>query len=129
MLVLRKGYIGRSLTEIEAKTILSGYKPQPHWFGTEYNMNLFRGCSFGCIYCDSRSSCYHVENFDRIRPKARALEILEKELGARRRKGVVATGAMTDPYNPLEKKLGLTSGALKLIHRARFGAAVATKSD
>lgn len=92
-------------------------------------MNLYRGCSYGCIYCDSRSSCYHVENFDRVRPKARALAILERELGSRRRKGVVATGAMTDPYNPLEKRLALTSGALGLIHRARFGAALATKSD
>ncbi len=117
------------MTEIPAKTILSAWKPNPMWFGTEYNINLYRGCSYGCIYCDSRSSCYHVEDFDRIRPKTGALGILERELGSRRRKGVVASGAMTDPYNPLEKKLELTSGALKLIHRARFGAAVATKSD
>ena len=117
------------MTEIPAKTILSSWKPNPMWFGSEYNINLYRGCSFGCIYCDSRSSCYHVENFDRIRPKAGAIDILERELGSCRRKGVIATGAMTDPYNPLEKKLELTSGALRLIHRARFGAAVATKSD
>ncbi|MDC7241888.1 MAG: radical SAM protein [Spirochaetales bacterium] len=114
---------------IPAKTILSSWKPQPRWFGTEYNMNLYRGCSHGCIYCDSRSECYGVDDFDRIRPKERALEILEDELGRRRRKGVAAMGAMSDPYNPLEASLELTRGALELINRARFGAAVATKSS
>lgn len=114
---------------IKAKTILSSYKMQPEWFGTEYNINLYRGCSHGCIYCDSRSSCYHVDDFDRIRPKERALDILENELGRRRRKGVIAMGAMSDPYNPLEETLELTGGALRLIDRARFGLALATKSS
>jgi DNA repair photolyase len=114
---------------IKAKTILSSYKLQSQWFGTEYNMNLYKGCSHGCIYCDSRSSCYHVDDFDRIRPKERALEILGKELGSRRRKGVIAMGAMSDPYNPLEEKLELTAGALDLIDRARFGLGLATKSS
>lgn len=113
---------------IKAKTILSSYKMQPHWFGTEYNINLYRGCSHGCIYCDSRSSCYRVDDFDTIKPKAKALEILEKELGSRRRRGVVALGAMSDPYNPLEKELKLTRGALSLIDRSGFGLGLATKS-
>jgi len=113
---------------IKAKTILSSYKMQPHWFGTEYNINLYRGCSHGCIYCDSRSSCYHVDDFDTVRPKDRALEILEKELGCRRRRGIIAMGAMSDPYNPLERKLKLTQGALTLIDRAGFGLGLATKS-
>ncbi len=91
-------------------------------------MNLYRGCSHGCIYCDSRSECYRVDDFDRIRPKAGAVEIFERELGSRRKKGVIAMGAMSDPYNPLEKELNLTSSALSLIHRARFGVGLATKS-
>lgn len=114
---------------IKAKTILSSYKMQTQWFGTEYNINLYRGCSHGCIYCDSRSSCYHVDDFDRIRPKEGALDILEKELGSRRRKGVIAMGAMSDPYNPLEESLNLTGGALNLIDRSRFGLGLATKSN
>ncbi|MDC7232679.1 MAG: radical SAM protein [Spirochaetales bacterium] len=114
---------------IKAKTILSSFKREDKWFGTEYNMNLYRGCPHGCIYCDSRSECYHVEDFDRVRPKERALEILERELGSRRRRGVIAMGAMSDPYNPLEKSLCLTRGALDLIDRARFGAGLATKSS
>jgi len=114
---------------ISAKSILSSYKLQNSWFGTEYNMNLYRGCPHGCIYCDSRSSCYGVENFDKVRPKAEALSILEGELKRRRRKGIVAMGAMSDPYNPLEKNLNLTSGAVDLIGRAGFGLALATKSD
>lgn len=114
---------------IKAKTILSSYKMQSKWFATEYNINLYRGCSHGCIYCDSRSSCYHVNDFDSIRPKERALDILENELGSRRRKGVIAMGAMSDPYNPLEESLNLTGGALTLIDRARFGLGLATKSS
>jgi len=111
------------------KSILSSFKLQPNWFGTEYNMNLYRGCSHGCIYCDSRSACYGVADFDTVKPKRHALEILEGELKRRRKKGIIAMGAMSDPYNPLEKSHKLTSGAIDLIGRAGFGLSLATKSD
>ena len=98
------------------------------FFYADWNMNLYRGCSHGCIYCDSRSLCYHLDRFDTIRPKANALHLLEKELVAKRRPGVITMGAMSDPYNPLEEKLRLTHGALELMLRHGFGAAFTTKS-
>ncbi|MCE5286467.1 MAG: radical SAM protein [Pelosinus sp.] len=113
---------------IPAKTILSGYADHRNWFGNNYNMNIYKGCCHGCIYCDSRSECYQVENFDEVRAKEHALELLERELKAKRRTGVIGTGAMSDPYNPFEKEYELTRGALKLIDRHRFGVSIATKS-
>lgn len=62
-----------------AKTILTRNK-DTSWFGSDYNMNLYRGCSHGCIYCDSRSTCYHVEDFDRVCVKENALVLLRDEL-------------------------------------------------
>ena len=114
---------------IPAKTILSGYSEQNSWFGNNYNMNIYKGCSHGCIYCDSRSECYRVDNFDEVRAKGNALALIERELQSKRRKGVVGTGAMSDPYNPLEKNYQLTRGALELINRFGFGVSIATKSD
>lgn len=114
---------------IPAKTILSGYAENNPWFGCNYNMNIYKGCCHGCIYCDSRSECYRVDDFDEVRAKENALALIERELMSKRRKGVVGTGAMSDPYNPFEKKYGLTKGALELLNRYGFGAAIATKSD
>ncbi len=114
---------------IPAKTIVSGYAEQNSWFGCNYNMNIYKGCCHGCIYCDSRSECYGVENFDEVRAKENALDTIERELRSKRRKGVVSTGAMSDPYNPFEKEHVLTRGALELIDRYGFGVAIATKSD
>jgi DNA repair photolyase len=111
---------------IPAKTIVTKTK-SAEWFGTDYNMNIYRGCSHGCIYCDSRSDCYHIEDFDRIRVKQDALRIIEDDLSKKRKKGVVATGAMSDPYNPYEKDMNLTRGALGLINKYRFGVAIDTK--
>ena len=99
-------------------------------FGLKYNMNLYRGCQHQCIYCDSRSACYEIENFNHdVLVKANALELLEKELPRKRVKGVVGTGSMNDPYMPLEERYGLTRGALALIARYGFGVHVLTKSD
>ncbi len=112
---------------ISAKTILSGYADSG-WFGASYNMNLYKGCCHGCIYCDSRSACYRVENFDEVRAKRDALSILERELRSRRRAGIVHTGAMSDPYNPFEEGERLTQGALRLLDRYGFGVVLATKS-
>jgi len=92
-------------------------------------MNIYRGCSHGCIYCDSRSDCYGVNGFDEIAVKENALEIIEKELRSKIKKGIIGTGAMSDPYNPLEAQYNLTENALKLIHRYGFGVNITTKSD
>lgn len=113
---------------IPAKTIVSNYS-QRGWFGTNYNMNIYKGCCHGCIYCDSRSDCYRVESFDTVRAKENALFVIRRDLESKRKTGIVMTGAMSDPYNPYEKELGLTRGALELIDRFGFGIAVNTKSD
>lgn len=98
------------------------------FFYADWNMNLYRGCNHGCIYCDSRSLCYHLNRFDTIRPKENALALLESELRAKRKPGIITMGAMSDPYNPLESNFRLTRGALELILRYGFGAAFTTKS-
>ncbi len=114
---------------IKAKTILSKVKYGNSWYGIDYNMNLYRGCSHGCIYCDSRSNCYHIDNFDIVKGKENALQILEQELSEKREKGVVGIGAMSDTYNPLEKEYELTRGALRLLLKYGFGVSIDTKSD
>lgn len=114
---------------MEAKTILSPWSNGETWFGSNYNMNLYKGCSHGCIYCDSRSECYRVGNFDTVRGKKDALYILERELKSKRKKGIVSTGAMTDPYNCQEERYKLTRGSLVLINKYGFGASILTKSD
>ncbi|SCH44545.1 MULTISPECIES: SPL family radical SAM protein [unclassified Romboutsia] len=115
---------------IQSKSIVSStYKENPHWFGINYNMNIYKGCCHGCIYCDSRSSCYQIIEFDRVRIKENSIEIIKKNLKSKKTKGVVGTGAMSDPYNPFEKKYMLTREALKLIDENRFGIAIATKSN
>lgn len=114
---------------IPTKTIVSNYKDNPRWFGINYNMNIYKGCCHGCIYCDSRSNCYQIIDFDRVRIKENLIEIIKKDLTSKRKKGVVGTGAMSDPYNPFEEKYLLTRQALKLLDEHRFGIAITTKSD
>ena len=106
------------MEQIEAKCILQR-KRDKSWFGSSYNVNLSRGCPHGCIYCDSRSACYGVEDFVRGRVKKDALPRLRQELAACRESGVVATGSMSDPYNPLERRYGYTRGLLELLDRHR----------
>lgn len=113
---------------IPAKTIVSGYVENNTWFGTNYNMNIYKGCCHGCIYCDSRSDCYRIENFDTVRAKEHALDIIAADLQRKKKTGVIGSGAMSDPYNPFESELQLTRGALDLIHRYGFGSALITKS-
>lgn len=115
------------MEKVPAKTILQRNKSS-EWFGNDYNMNLYRGCCHGCIYCDSRSECYHVEDFDTVRAKENALAILRDELRRKVKTGVIGTGAMSDPYNPFEKKELLTRHALELISAYDFGVTVITKS-
>lgn len=115
---------------ISAKTILSSVKPgTDNWFGLRYNMNLYRGCQHGCIYCDSRSNCYQLGDLSDIRIKENALLILEKELRSKRERGTIGFGSMNDPYMPVEKKEELTRKALQLVNRYRFPIHIITKSN
>lgn len=114
---------------IEVKNILSKVEHGEEWFGADYNINLYRGCSHGCIYCDSRSRCYQIDHFDTIKRKKNAIEILHKELAAKKKKGVISMGSMSDPYNPLEKECQYTKQSLELIHLYGFGVSITTKSD
>lgn len=114
---------------IKTKTILSKVKYGNEWYGIDYNMNLYRGCSHGCIYCDSRSSCYHIDDFDIVRSKENALNILKQELIKKKTKGVIGIGSMSDTYNPMERKYEITKGALELISKYNYGVAIDTKSD
>ncbi len=112
---------------LPAKTIVTRTRDTA-WFGCDYNMNIYRGCSHGCIYCDSRSSCYGIADFDTVHAKADALRIIRDDLRRKVRRGVVATGAMSDPYNPQEEAHQLTRHALELLAAYGFGVAIATKS-
>ena len=93
-------------------------------------MNLYRGCSHGCIYCDSRSKCYHMEHdFEDIEIKENAIALLESALKQKRKKCMIGTGSMSDPYLPLEIELGNVRKALHLIEQYGFGFTVITKSN
>ena len=118
------------IKEIQAKTLLARVKGPDDWFGLYYNMNLYRGCQHQCIYCDSRSECYQIEDFDQdVLVKANAIELLRRELAGKRVVGTIGTGSMNDPYMPLEKEVRLTRGALEVIAEAGFPVHVITKSD
>lgn len=93
-------------------------------------MNLYRGCQHGCIYCDSRSTCYQINHaFEDIEVKENALVLLEEALKKKRKKCMISTGAMCDPYMPLEKKLQYTRKSLELIEKYGHGCTILTKSD
>lgn len=115
--------------EILSKTILVRNKNPDAWFGVFYNMNIYRGCRHGCIYCDSRSLCYGIESFEELAVKVNAVDLLRVELASKRKKGTIGTGAMSDPYNPAEQDYGLTRRALEIIVEYGFPVHVSTKSD
>ncbi|MPM73885.1 hypothetical protein SDC9_120870 [bioreactor metagenome] len=93
-------------------------------------MNLYRGCTHGCIYCDSRSACYGMEHaFEDVEVKGNAPRLLEEALRRKRGRCMIGTGSMCDPYLPLEEQLGLTRSCLELVARYGFGFTVITKSD
>lgn len=105
---------------VEAKGILSARN----------GMNIYRGCTHGCIYCDSRSKCYgFTHEFEDIEVKRNAPELLERALRAKRKRCMIGTGAMCDPYMHCEEELGLTRKCLEVIERYGFGIAIQTKSD
>lgn len=117
------------MESIKAKSIITSNTGGDKWFGLDYNMNIYRGCSHGCIYCDSRSSCYQIIDFDRVRVKENSTEIINNELKNKRKKGVIGTGAMSDPYNPFEINMELTRKSLELVDKYRFGISLITKSS
>lgn len=93
-------------------------------------MNMYRGCTHGCIYCDSRSKCYNfTHDFEDIEVKQNAPELLENALRSKRKKCMIGTGAMCDPYMHCEKELELTKRCLEIIDKYEFGLAIQTKSD
>ena len=120
--------------EIEAKGILNQIQGEDEWFGLSYNINLYRGCEHQCIYCDTRSTCYQIENFDEevdeeVLIKVNALSLLEDALPLKRRVGIVGFGSMNDPYTYAEKRFKMTSGALAIVAKYRFPVHIITKSD
>ncbi len=116
---------------VEAKKIIqtTNQKNKDFWFSYDYNMNIYRGCSHGCIYCDSRSDCYGIKDFDKVTVKKDSISLIDKELKGKRKTGVVGTGAMSDPYNHLEKSTHLTRDSIELINKYGFGLGITTKSD
>lgn len=108
---------------VEAKGILTTN-------GGRCGMNIYRGCSHGCIYCDSRSKCYQFTHpFEDIEVKQNAPMLLETALKSKRKKCMIGTGSMSDPYMHCETELELTRKCLEIIHRYGFGLAIQTKSD
>ena len=108
---------------VEAKGLLTGKNGQ-------YGMNIYRGCSHGCIYCDSRSTCYQFTHpFEDIEVKINAPELLEKALKSKRKKCMIGTGSMSDPYMHCEEELRLTRKCLEVISQYEFGVSILTKSD
>jgi DNA repair photolyase len=114
---------------IQAKTILSKYKQADPWFHIRYAMNLYRGCQHQCIYCDSRSECYRIANFEDILIKENSIGLLRNELKKIRTKDTIGTGSMNDPYMPIEQEVQLTRQALEVIYEFRYPVHVITKSD
>lgn len=105
---------------INAKGILS----------SNNGMNLYRGCTHGCIYCDARSNCYQFTHaFEDIEVKQNAPQLLEQALRSKRKKCMIGTGSMCDPYLHCEKDLELTRRCLEIIDRYEYGVAIQTKSD
>ena len=118
------------IREIQARTLLARVKGTDDWFGLYYNMNLYRGCQHQCIYCDSRSECYQIEDFNHdVLVKVNAVELLRRELAGKRVVGTIGTGSMNDPYMPLEKEICLTRRALEVIAEFGFPVHTITKSD
>lgn len=104
---------------VEAKGILSA----------QNGMNLYRGCTHGCIYCDARSKCYQfTHEFEDIEVKQNAPQLLEQALRSKRKKCMIGTGAMCDPYMHCEESLRLTRKCLEIIDRYEFGVTIQTKS-
>jgi DNA repair photolyase len=117
------------MTELPFKRLLTPARTAGmQFFRSDYTLNLYRGCNHGCVYCDTRSACYHMEDFDTVRVKRDCLAALEAELKSKKQAGVVSMGAASDAYNAREAQLLITRGALLLLRRYGFGVFLSTKS-
>ena len=113
----------------KAKSILTKYKTADSWFCIKYSMNLYRGCQHQCIYCDSRSECYRIDNLEDIIIKENGIELLKKEISKLKEINTIGTGSMNDPYMPVEKEYLMTRKALEVIASFGYPVHVITKSD
>lgn len=110
--------------EVQARSILSGAMAGGN------GMNVYRGCTHGCIYCDTRSTCYGFTHaFEDVAVKVGAPQLLERALRSKRKKCMIGSGSMCDPYQPCEEQYRITRQCLEIIDRYEFGATVLTKSD
>lgn len=114
---------------IKAKQLLSHRTEPDPWFGCKYTMNIYRGCQHQCIYCDSRSECYQIQNFKDVLYKKNAIAKLKKELSSKQKKGTICFGSMNDPYMPVERRLKLVQKSLSVIKEYEFPVHIMTKSD
>jgi DNA repair photolyase len=106
------------------------YKTYKSILSPDNGMNIYRGCTHGCVYCDSRSKCYQMQHdFEDIEIKTNTPEMLAAELRKKRKKSMISTGAMTDSYMPLEAELQYTRRCLEVIEKYGFGLAIQTKSN
>lgn len=105
------------------------YKQYKSILSPKNGVNIYRGCLHGCIYCDSRSKCYQMaHDFEDIEVKTNAPVMLDAELRKKRKKCMIGTGSMTDPYNPLEETLMYTRRCLEVVDKYGFGLSIITKS-
>ena len=116
--------------EITSKGILYPVRGEDDWFGLSYNLNLYRGCEHQCVYCDTRSSCYRIENFNKeVLIKINAIPLLDQALARKRKVGFIGFGSMNDAYTTAERHYQLTSQALAIVAKYRFPVHIITKSD
>ena len=117
------------IKEIHAKAILTRNKSPEYWFGVDCNINMYKGCQHGCIYCDSRSHCYHIDDFDNeVLVKVNGPELLDEALSKKRQKLTIGSGAMSDCYMPIEKIYELMKQSLEIIEKYQMRLHIATKS-
>lgn len=115
---------------VDAKTIVTNNRSLNYdYIAAEYTMNIYKGCSHGCVYCFTRGAFYKIDDFDRVRAKKDALRIIRNDLARKVKPGIVTTGGTSDPYNPEEKEHKLSRNASELINAFGFGICVLTKSD
>src|SRR5690606_17668411 len=118
--------------EIEVKSVLNKTQRRDPWFLDDYTLNLYSSCSFNCLYCYIRGSKYGTNLEESLSVKANAIELLEKQLSGRAKKGeygIIVLSSATDPYLQIEKRYELTRRALEVIARYKFPVHIITKSD
>src|SRR4030043_1094809 len=125
-----------TIQEIKAKSILLKHGKIDSWFVSRYGMNLYRGCTHSCVYCDGRSERYRVEGVfgEDVAVKTNAVEVLRRELKpigrhAKLKPGfIMLGGGVGDSYQPAEEKYQLTRKTLQLLCEYRWPVHILTKS-